>query len=110
MAHLDFNPCNTLLPETVVHYAETQPDKIYAHYRMSAKGDNEGYRKITYRSLANAIDGAARWLYEELGPGEGEILAYIGPNDARYPILTLGAVKAGYCVCEMPFRLKMDGH
>jgi hypothetical protein len=37
-------------------------------------------------------------LTKALGPGHGEILAYLGPNDLRYPALVLGAVKAGYCV------------
>ena len=60
-----------------------------------------GYRKITYKGLANAINGAAWWLHQTLGPGHNfETLAYIGPNDFRYNVFILGAVKAGYKVCD----------
>ena len=58
-----------------------------------------GYRKISYRDLANAVNGAARWLQRMLGPGQDfETLAYMGPNELRSPALILGAVKAGYKV------------
>lgn len=71
----------------------------------------DGYRKITYRELASAVNGAAKWLVDTLGAGQDfETLAYIGPNDVRYPFLILGAVKAGYKVslCNV-FRIDRPG-
>ena len=89
-----------LVPHLVDKRAALTPDTIYAEYPVSTLTYNEGYRKITYRDLANAVNGVAQWLVDTLGPSKDfETLAYIGPNDIRYPALILGAVKAGYKVC-----------
>lgn len=88
-----------LVPHLVDKRAALTPDTIYSEYPVSTLTYAEGYRKITYRDLANAVNGAAAWLINTLGPGKDfETLAYIGPNDIRYPALILGAVKAGYKV------------
>ncbi|KAL4894674.1 acetyl-CoA synthetase-like protein [Aspergillus ambiguus] len=87
-----------LLPNIVDHYAQVKPDAIYAEYPRSPYTYDEGYIQVTYMDFANAINGFAKWLTERFGPGNGEILAYIGPSDLRYPALVLGAVKAGYCI------------
>lgn len=95
-----FNPRTQLLPHIVDHYAKVKPEAIYAEYPISLMTYEDGYRPITFRLFANAINGIAWWLTEKLGPGNGEILAYVGPNDLRYPALVLGAVKAGYRVSD----------
>ncbi|PQE13474.1 NRPS-like enzyme protein [Rutstroemia sp. NJR-2017a WRK4] len=88
-----------LTPQIVDRLARTTPDALYAEYPNSPQTYAEGYRKITYRDFANAVNGLAWWLRESLGPGDGsQVLAYIGPNDLRYPALILGAVKAGYVI------------
>ncbi|GFN18907.1 NRPS-like enzyme [Aspergillus tubingensis] len=91
-----FDPRTQLLPHIVDHYAKVKPDAIYAEYPVSLMSYDDGYRPITFKAFANAINGIAWWLTEKLGPGDGETLAYVGPNDLRYPALILGAVKAGY--------------
>lgn len=88
-----------LVPSIVDHLALVKPNSVYAEYPVSTLSYQEGYRRITYGELANAVNGVAWWLQEALGPGKDfETLAYIGPNDLRYPALILGAVKAGYVV------------
>lgn len=94
----DFDPRSELLPNIFDHYAWVKPDAIYAEYPVDPMTYEKGYRPITYKAFANAINGVAGWLTKTLGPGTGETLAYLGPNDLRYPALVLGAVKAGYCV------------
>lgn len=94
-----FDPRTQLLPHIVDHYAKVKPDAIYAEYPVSLMSYDDGYRPITFKAFANAINGIAWWLTEKLGPGDGETLAYVGPNDLRYPALVLGAVKVGYRVC-----------
>ena len=75
---------------------------LYAEYPVSTLSYEEGYRRITYRNFANVINGIAWWLQDTLGPGQDfEALAYIGPNDLRYPALILGAAKAGYTVYQI---------
>ena len=96
--------CRTgdLVPNIVDQRAKYEPDMLYAEYPVSTLSYEEGYRRITYRDLANVINGIAWWLQDTLGPGQNfEALAYIGPNDLRYPALILGAAKAGYTVCQI---------
>lgn len=89
------------MPNLVDKRASSTPDAIYAKYPVSTLTYDKGYRTITYRGFANAVNGAARWLVDILGHGENfETLAYIGPNDLRYPAFILGAVKAGYKVTD----------
>lgn len=89
-----------LTPNIIDYVAATAPENLYAEYPVSAHTYDLGYRTITYRDFANAINGVAAWLLKNLGPPkrENEVLAYIGPNDLRYPALIIGAVKAGYLV------------
>lgn len=92
---------NELIPNIVDRVASIRPDAPYALYPKSPLTYDEGYRTISYKDFANAINGIAWWLHNTLGPGkdsEIEVLAYVGPNDLRYPALVLGAVKAGYVV------------
>ncbi len=89
-----------LIPKLVEKRALLTPDDVYAEYPVSAHSYDRGFRKITYSNLANAVNGIAWWLHRTLGPSRDfETLAYIGPNDIRYPAIILGAVKAGYVVC-----------
>ena len=88
-----------LLIHVVDGMAKARPEALFAEYPISATTYADGDLKITYDSLANAVNGVAWWLNRELGPGKDfETLAYIGPNDVRYNAMILGAVKAGYKV------------
>lgn len=93
-------PRKQLLNHVVDRRASDTPDAIYAEYPVSTTGYDQGFLKVTYADFANAINGAAWWLHNTIGPGKDfETLAYIGPLDVRYNALLLGAVKAGYKVC-----------
>ena len=82
--------------------AKRSPRALYAEFPVSPTSYKDGYRKITYEILANAVNGAAWWLDKTLGPSKNfDTLAYIGPNDLRYNVLILGAVKAGYKVSRI---------
>ena len=89
-----------LLNNIVDGMAKTRPSALYAEIPISLTSYEAGFRKITYGVLANAINGVAWWLKEELGTSQSfETLSYIGPSDLQYVIMLLGAVKAGYKVC-----------
>ena len=88
-----------LVPNIVDQRANDEPDMLYAEYPASTLSYEDGYRRISYKDFANAINGVAWWLHDNLGSGqEFEALAYLGPNDLRYPAFILGAAKAGYMV------------
>ncbi|KAL3444616.1 acetyl-CoA synthetase-like protein [Aspergillus insuetus] len=105
-----FDERTQLFPHIVDHYAAVKPDSIYAEYPVSPTSYEDGYRPITFKAFANAINGIAHWLVDQLGPGNSEILAYMGPNDLRYPALVLGAVKAGYCMFLTSPRNSVAAH
>jgi acyl-coenzyme A synthetase/AMP-(fatty) acid ligase len=59
----------------------------------------DGFRDITYRTFANAINRCAIWLKDEIGISTSfEAMVYIGPADLRYQILCMAAVKTGHVV------------
>ncbi|PVH98212.1 acetyl-CoA synthetase-like protein [Periconia macrospinosa] len=89
---------NELTPNIVDHLARLTPDAPYALYPNHPLSYSHGYRTVTYKDLANAIDGLAWWLNENLGkPSQNfDVLSYVGPNDVRYTALVLAAIKAGY--------------
>ena len=90
---------NELLPNVVDHLAKVAPTSTWAEYPRSSASYDDGFFAITYKDLANAINGLAWWLHDTLGPGNNHrVLAYIGPNDLRYSALVLAANKAGYLV------------
>lgn len=49
----------------------------------------DGWRTVTYREFANAINYVAHVILETYGPppqNSFPTIAYIGPNDARYTV------------------------
>lgn len=102
---------NQLLPNIVDGIAKTRPEAIYAEIPRSRTSYESGYRTITYRHLANAINGVAWRLEKHLGRGkQHETLAYIGPNDLGYICMVLGAVKAGYKLLLISPRNTVSDH
>lgn len=93
-------PSSQLLNHLVDNKANQDPDLLYAEVPLSTTSFDAGFRKITYRKFANAIDGFAWWILKAFGPGNSKTLSYIGPNDLRHNILLLGSIKAGYKVSK----------
>jgi acyl-coenzyme A synthetase/AMP-(fatty) acid ligase len=86
-----------ILVNIVDFTARKAPRVLYAEFPILPTSYEPGFRKITYGDLANAVNGVAWWLEKLLGKGRNfETLAYVGPNDMRYNVMVLGAVKAGY--------------
>lgn len=85
-----------LLPNEIDRIAETEPQATFLSVPI-----DKGYRAITFRQYANAINGTAYWLEKHLGKGDqSQSLAWFGAggSDIRYAILLVAAVKAGYYV------------
>lgn len=101
-----------LIPTVVDQIAETEPEAVWATVSVSPFGIDAGFQTITYQQFANAINGIAWWLEEELGRGDTtEPLVYFGTggSDIRYPILLIAAVKAGYFVSPDVFVRDLNG-
>ena len=87
-------PIPTILDKT----AEATPEKtIYSITKTLDPAD--GWRDVTYKDLADAVNRAAWWLERKFGKSETfETLAYLAPADIRYSIFVIAAAKVGYQV------------
>ena len=91
-----------LIPHVVSERAKNAPYSLWAAIPKSPTDASMGFEDITFARLNYAITRAARWLQETLGPQDPlppKALAYIGPPDARYIVLTIAAIKTGSKVC-----------
>lgn len=86
-----------LIASRIEELAQHDPERVWLSIPSSRPAD--GFKDITWATGANAINRAAWWIECTLGKGEGKsTVAYIGPQDMRYLILLVAAIKAGYIV------------
>ena len=85
-----------LIPTVIDYYANKEPYRIWASTPQS-EVLADGFRDITYKQFANAINRAAWWLESTLGKCANNFptFAYAGPKDLGYPILAVAAAKVG---------------
>ncbi|KAH6896630.1 putative NRPS-like enzyme [Thelonectria olida] len=60
---------------------------------------SDGWKPVSYRQIAQVIDHVAWRITENYGPGFQDTfptLAFISSNDARYIVVLLACIKAGY--------------
>ncbi|KAI2625808.1 acetyl-CoA synthetase-like protein [Hypoxylon sp. NC1633] len=87
-----------LLANVIDETAQKEPHRECFSFPRSSD-PKDGWRVITFKEYANAINHISHIIVEKCGhPPAGTIptLAYIGPNDARYVVLLIAAIKAGY--------------
>jgi acyl-CoA synthetase (AMP-forming)/AMP-acid ligase II len=97
-----------LLVNAVDAKAESIPDSPWLLYAKSSSWELEGgYRTITWKQFANAVNRAAFWLDDNLPRKTSgrQTIAYLGPNDARYYILIVASAKSNrrvshICYCK----------
>ncbi len=87
-----------LLPHLIDERARNHHSRPYASVPIS-KEPRDGFREISYIQFANAINRCARWILDQVGrSGSFEALAYMGPQDLRYQIIVIAAIKTGRVV------------
>ena len=99
-----------VLPSLVDRLAIEDPKRVIC---WSPKGSrySDGCETVTIADLARAINRAAHWFEESLGKSSNfETLAYMGPSDARYMIMILASVKAGYRLLLLSLRNSVTNH
>ncbi|KAI0547105.1 male sterility protein-domain-containing protein [Xylaria curta] len=85
-----------LVPNIIDDVAQNEPSRVFASIPVS-EDLSDGYLDVTYRTIANAINRASWWLSENLGlANTSEVFSYMGPNDLRYSIFLVAAIKCGY--------------
>ncbi len=95
-----------LLPHIIDDVASKDPQReILLTARSSDPKD--GWTPMTFGDYSNAINQCARGIVDRYGrasEGVFPTIAYIGPQDARYLIIVIAAVKAGYQVSIYTYR------
>ncbi|KAI0405456.1 nonribosomal peptide synthetase [Xylaria palmicola] len=87
-----------LIPHVIDEVARDEPERECFSFPRSSN-PHDGRRVITFGEYANAINHIVHAIIEKCGsPAAGSIpaIAYIGPNDGRYMIFLVAALKAGY--------------
>ncbi|MCJ1250943.1 hypothetical protein MMC30_008172 [Trapelia coarctata] len=99
-----------LIAHIIDKRAQDSPDSVFFSLQRSADPKN-GFQDIGYGQLASAINQAARWIEKTLGKSKNfDTLAYIGPSDLRYVILTVATQKAGYKAFFSSPRNSLEAH
>ncbi|PYI21028.1 acetyl-CoA synthetase-like protein [Aspergillus violaceofuscus CBS 115571] len=86
-----------LLHQVVDEVAETRPEELFCIHPVSVNSA-DGWRNISYRDLAYAVNRVAFWIDQQLGDRakkKRHVLAYIGNNDLRYAAFILACMKTG---------------
>lgn len=87
-----------LLPHIVDYHARNNPRRRYAV--IPKTGDlRDGLEDIDMGTVAAAVDSMAWWIDHEFGESQKAAIAYVGPSDLRYPIISLAAWKCRWKVC-----------
>lgn len=99
-----------LLPTLIDERAHNNHARPYASIPVS-NDPKDGFRDISYKQFANAINRCATWLMDELGYStDHETLLYIGPQDMRYQILCIAAIKSGFVMLFSSPRNSLEAH
>lgn len=87
-----------LLPTVIDERARDGHARPFASIPLGRTAE-DGYRDVSYRVFANAVNTCSAWLVDRLGSSEApKTLAYLGPSDLRYQILAVSAAKTGHVV------------
>ncbi|KAI1813224.1 nonribosomal peptide synthetase [Poronia punctata] len=106
------------LPHIVDEIALTDPTREAFSIPLTSNNNNNpkddgGWRPITFKQYANAINRVAHRIIATCGSPSPKdpfpTIAYIGPNDARYVVMVLAAVKAGYKALFISSRNSQEG-
>ena len=89
-----------LIPSLIDEKALSAPNETYCYLAQTPRIE-DGFRKISYRTFANAINACAWWIEATIGKGKDfATLAYLGPSDLRNTIAIIAAIKTGHKVLQ----------
>ncbi|RYC63917.1 hypothetical protein CHU98_g2299 [Xylaria longipes] len=100
-----------LIPHVIDEIAHEEPQREAFQIPRSAE-PKDGWEAISFRSYANAINRCAQKIVDICEkPPEGKFptIAYIGPQDARYVVLMVAAVKVGWQALFISPRNSQEG-
>jgi hypothetical protein len=87
-----------LIPILLDDFAISEPSRPHVSVPIDEEDISKGFKDITVKQLANAVNKASWWLDEQLGNSTQrafEVFAYFGPRHMRYLCLQVAAMKTG---------------
>ncbi|KAI9925939.1 hypothetical protein MW887_005745 [Aspergillus wentii] len=85
-----------LICHVVDELALNKPEQLFCVHPIS-NDLAQGWRHISMKDLADAVNYTAWWIEKTIGVGTGaEPITYIGTNDARYVAFFLACLKTGH--------------
>ncbi|KAI9818373.1 MAG: putative NRPS-like protein biosynthetic cluster [Pycnora praestabilis] len=98
-----------LAPQVVDAIATSRPDTVWAS--VAYPDISQGFRDVTFKELAHAVDYMAWKIIEEIGRSKSfETIAYMGVSDIRYAAITLASIKCGYKILLSSVRNSESGN
>lgn len=101
VANLSSTPYGRRLLPTLIDEVSSQDPNRECFQIPRSSEPSDGWRVLTWKDMANAVNRCAHRIVEVCGTPEKDTfptIAYLGPNDVRYIVLMIAAVKAGYAV------------
>lgn len=87
-----------LLPTLVDQLSVGDPDRVFLSYQSGPR-PKDGYRDVTYKEFAAAVNRYSWWLDKTLGHSDSfRTITYFGPRDLRSTVIMYAAVKTGHKV------------
>ncbi|WYZ39099.1 hypothetical protein EsH8_III_001013 [Colletotrichum jinshuiense] len=100
-----------LIPQIIDEIAQSEPNREFLSVPRSSN-PKDGWKPITFKQIANAVNRIAQRIIDKRGkpePGSFPTLTYIGPNDARYMVIMVACIKAGYKALLISPRNSYEG-
>ncbi|KAJ0312581.1 hypothetical protein Brms1b_007945 [Colletotrichum noveboracense] len=88
-----------LIPQALADALAEKPDRTWVSYAISNNIAQDGFRNITIRQLATAVDRLAWYIDDNIGKSSDfETVMYYGLADVRYIITLIAGIKTGHRV------------
>jgi feruloyl-CoA synthase len=100
-AELDLQPCATRMTDKLVHWATTDPGRLFmARREQRADGSTGDWQRITYGEALRAARSIGQALLDR-GLSPERPVAILSENSLEHALLALGCVYAGIPYCPV---------
>ncbi|KAL8732298.1 MAG: hypothetical protein Q9166_002870 [cf. Caloplaca sp. 2 TL-2023] len=100
-----------LIPSLIDEKAFAVPGQTYCYLPCTSTVVEDGFRAVSFKCLANAINTCAWWLETNIGTSHRlDTLAYLGPSDLRNTIIIVAAIKTGHKALLASPRNRLEAH
>ncbi|KJR88497.1 NRPS-like enzyme [Sporothrix schenckii 1099-18] len=100
-----------LVVHVVDELAHDTADRVYATVTASTDDIEQGFRDITFRQLAGAVNATSWSMARQVGTSTSfGVMAYLGVSDIRYAVYLFAAIKTGHQLMIPSVRNALPQH